>query len=371
MHREHPPLPVYHPAYGYLGACTPEKGFVPPKNHWWSTRLIIKDSDRRLIRLIRRLEHHPDLRDQRGSIGNYDAIVSARGSGAMQDVWMSMTATQTPVTTVWSDLMNFASWQPMTAPSITGFTAGTGGAVMDATSNGSWLSNPQGSNKKYIVSLGLTINSVAGFSLAILYDCLWAGQYVITNSATTITVTTPIKVTRWASYTPGNADYAGGNQMQMTLASTLTITTAGTLTTTYHNQAGTGSRTTIWVPGPTGALINRIVGNTTYNTATVITSTPFMPLTNNGDSGVTSVDQVATSSNSISAGTINHKIVRPLMVVPFIAASSFIEEDATLNLGNMVELHNVSQVCGCLGWDVFSAGTTAASIGALLRMVEG
>lgn len=367
MPRGAPPIMVAHPIYGLLGYCTPGKGFVPPKNRWWSTRAIIKDSDRNIIRMIRRLE------GQRGAISNYDGIVSARGSGAIQDVWMSMTANQTPASTVWYDLMNFASWQPMTAPSITAYVNGaTGGAVLNATSNGSWLTNPTGSNKKYIISMGLTIGSIAGFSLAMLYDCLWAGSYNLVSNNVTINPTTDVSVTRYASTTPGDADFAGGNMMQMVVYSaSFTFSVAGSITTTYTDELGNTGHTTIFIPSASGLLINRIVGNTGHNSATVIPCTPFMPLTNGGDSGVLKLEQVVIGGMTCTVGTVYHKIVRPLLIMPFIAASSYIEQDATLNLGNMIELHNVSQVCGCLGWNLFSTGTNAASMSAFMRTVEG
>jgi hypothetical protein len=283
-----------------------------------------------------------------------------------------MTATQTPVTLSWYDLMNFASWQPMTAPSITAYVnAATGGAVLDATSNGSWLTNPTGTNKKYIVSVGLSVISITGFSLAMLYDCLWAGSYSLLSN-TTIDPTTDVAVTRWASTTPGNADFAGGNMMQVVIYSaTLTHTAAYTMTVTYTDQAGVTGKTTISIAPATGPATYRILHNTTHNSATVITSTPFMPLTNAGSSGVTKLQSVQIAGGTVTVGTVYHKIVRPVLVMPFIAANSYIEQDTTLNIGNMPELHNVSQVCGCLGWNLFSAGTTAASMAAFLRMVEG
>jgi len=383
-----PPLPVVHPAYGYLGDCTPGKGLVPPNNRWASTKAIVRDSDRITIRMLRKLEDHAPkfmvaaavallakepmaLPVVLGAISNYDGIVSARGSGALQDVWMNMVGTQTPVTLSWYDLMSFASWQPMTAPSFAAYThAGTGGAVTDAASNGSWLTNPGGTNKKYIVSVGLNISSISGFTLAMLYDCLWAGQYVLTSN-TTINPSTDVAVTRWASTTPGNADFAGGNRMMCSLGSSLTLSVVPTITTTYTNQVGTTGRTTISLTPGAGILVNRVLFNTLHNSATVVTASPFMPMTNNGDSGVISLEQVVIAGGTVTAGTMNQKIVRPLIIMPFIAANSYIEQDTTLNIGNMVELRNVSQVCGCLGWAAFSAGTTAAAISAFLRMVEG
>lgn len=362
-----PPIMVAHPIYGLLGHCTPEKGFVPAKNRWWSTRAILRDSDRNIIRAIRRLE------GQKGAISNYDGIVTARGSGAMQDVWMQMMASQTPASGVWYDLMNFATWQPMTAPSITAYVnAATGGAVLDATSNGSWLTNPLGTNKKYIVSLGLTISNVTGFGLAMLYDCLWAGSYNLVSNNVTINPTTDVAVTRYSSTTPGNAEFAGGNMMQTVVYSaSLTFSVAGSITTTYTNQLNSTGKTTIWIPSASGLLINRIVGNTTYNASTVIPCTPFMSLTNGGDSGVYKLEQVTIAGMTCTVGTVYHKIVRPLILMPFIVAGSYIEQDSTLNIGNMVELHNASQVCGCLGWNLLSGGTNAAFMSAFMRTVEG
>lgn len=387
MPERSPSVPVVHPRFGYLGQCESRRGFRPANGRWASVKAIERDHSRTVVRTLRAFEDSVPLGVSAalalllrrnpaalplalGAIGSYNDIINARASGAMQDVWMAMTATFTPVTLQWYDLMYLSTWVPQTNPSVTGFVnSGTAGVVPDATSNGSWLSNPAGSNRKYIVSLGNTVTSISGISLLMLYDCLWHGQYVITSNVT-IAPTSPLTVTRYSATSAGR-EYAGGNMMQMTLASTLTFSVAGTVTTTYHDQAGAGSKTTIWVPGPTGALITRVVGNTTHNTATVIPSTPFLPLTNSGSSGVTSVDSVAIAGGTITAGTLNHKIVRPLLLMPFIAANSLIEQDATLNLGNMVELHNVSQVCGCLGFNVFSAGTTAVSMSAMMRTAEG
>lgn len=372
-----PPIPVAHPIYGPLGVCTPEKGLVPPRGRWTSTRAILRDSDRKTVQRLRWFEDHAPkfmvaaaiaalVRDPfalpvvMGAISNYDGIVSARGSGALQDVWMSMTATLTAVSTVWMDLMNFASWQPMTAPSYTAYAAGgTGGAVMDAASNGSWLTNPTGSNKKYIVSMGLTVTNVTGFALAMLYDALWGGSYSVVSNNNSMTPSPAVTVTRWANTTAGNADFAGGNMMQNTVYSaSLTFSVAGTITLTYVDQGGTGSKTSIWIPSASGLLLPRIVGNTGHNSATVIASTPFMPLTNSGSSGVRSITNITPAGMTCTVGTLYTKIVRPLLIMPFIAAASYIEQDSTLNIGNMVELHNVSQVCGCLGWNILcGAGT--------------
>jgi hypothetical protein len=387
-HLATPPIPVWHSNYGSLGECVPGKGLVTPLRQRASVRAILRDDKRNKINMIRRFEKYAPRVVQAAVMGvlgsggwaggaamaaisNYDGIVSARGSGALQDVWMSMTAAQTPVTTSWYDLMNFTSWQPQTNQGYTAIVnGGTAGSVQDATSNGSWLTNPAGSNKKYIVSCGLTVSSITGFSLAMLYDQLWCGQMSITTNAT-VAPATPLAVTRYANTTPGNADYAGGNQLQFTMANTLTYTVNPSVTTTYVDGNGNTGKTTVFFPPATGALINRIVGNTTYNTANVITSTPFTSLTNAGTPGIKTFTQFVVAGGTVTSGAFNAKIVRPLIIMPFIAAASYIEQDATLNIGNMVELRNVSQVCGCLGWNAFSNGTTAVSMSAFLRMVEG
>lgn len=385
-----PPLLVAHPNYGALGHVVAGKGFVPERGRWASTRAILRDSSRTTVKALRKFEDYAPkfalagmiamlARDPfsvplaLGAISTYDGIVAARGSGAMQDVWMSMMATQTPATTVWYDLLNFATWQPATAPTITAYAnAGTGGAVLTAASNGSWLSNPAGSNKKYIVSLGLTTTSINGFALAMLYDCLWAGSYNLVSNNATINPSSDVTVTRYASTTAGNAEWAAGNMMQMVVYSaSFTFSVAGTITTTYTNQLNATGKTTIFIPSGSGLLLWRIVANTGHNSATVLPGTPFMPLTNGGDAGVYKLEQVVIAGMTCTVGTVYHKIVRPLIIMPFIAASSYIEQDSTLNIGNMVELHNASQVCGCLGWNLFSGGTNAGAISAFMRTVEG
>jgi len=397
MPKKMPPVQVGHPQFGDLGVCDPKKGLIPPRGRWASTNAILRDASREELKSLRNIENrapsiviaaikgllgrepmampyilskiqefnHLILGNERGAISTYDGIVAARGSFATaQDVWMALTATLGGVTLMWYDSWVLA-WTPGSVPSVTAYTnGGTGGAVMTAVSNGSWLTNPGGTNKKYIVSCGLTTPNVTGFSLAFLVDNLWAGSYVITSNAT-INPTTDVSVTRWSG-----AD-AIGNMMMCVLASTLTHTVAGTLTTTYTDQAGTTGRTTISICPATGPLIHRVIFNTLHNSATVVACTPFMPLTNAGSSGVRNLEQVQISGGTITAGTIHHKIVRPLILMPFIAANSFIEQDTTLNIGNMVELVNASQVCGCLGWLGFTGGTTATTMSSLLRMVEG
>lgn len=388
MPRNAPPITVGHPHFGLVGLCDPKKGMVAPKGQWLSHQAIIRDADRRTVKLLRRFEDNAPkwmaaaifamlAKDPMlspilvGAISSYDGIISARGSGLCQDIWMFMTANQTPVTTSWYDMMNFASFSPASAPTWTAYTnSGTGGAVMTAASNGSWIPNPAGSNKKYIIGVDLSVTSISGFTLAMLYDALWGGEYSLTTN-TTLNPSTDVAVTRWASTTAGNAEYAGGNMMQMRLSATLTHSAACTITTTYTDMAGGTGATTISIVPATGPLINRIICNTTHNSATVLTHSPFMPMTNGDKSGVHKLEQVVISGGTVTNGTISHKIVRPLILMPFIAASSYIEQDATLNIGNMIELHNASQVCGCYGWNLYSAGTTAAAMSAFLRTVEG
>lgn len=376
-----PPILVAHPNYGPIGFCDPRRGFVPTKGRWASSRAILRDSNRHVVRALRKFEDAAPpavvaalvaalmqnpmaLPFILGSITNYDGIVAARGGGAYQDVWMALTASWTPVSGVWYDTWKQA-WTPGSVPSVTAYTnGGTGGAVMTSASNGSWLIDPAGSNKKYVVSLGLTINSTSGASIAFLIDTLWAGSYSLTSN-TTINPTTDVSVTRWSGTN------AAGNRMMIVMTSTLTHTAAPTITTTYTNQGGTTGKTTISIAPATGVLVNRVIGNTVHNSATVISCNPFQPMTNGGDFGVRNLEQVQVSGGTVTVGTVDHKIVRPLIMMPFIASGSYIEQDATLNIGNMIELVNASQVCGCLGFLNFSAGTSSCYMSAFLRMIEG
>jgi hypothetical protein len=342
----------------------------------------MRDSHRNVIKLLQRFEKIAPkfavaavaasmMRDPFalptiiGAISTYDGIVAARGTGSgNQDVWMALTAAIGGVTTSWYDT-SMAAWTPGSVPSITAYTnAATGGAVMDAASNGSWMKNPGGTNKKYIVSCGLSVSSITGFSLAMLYDMLWAGSYSVASNAT-INPSTDVAVTRYTG------TESVGNMMQLQCSVNYTATTGVTLTTTYTDQAGTTGKTTISLLGTTATNTPRIQGNTLHNATTVVACTPFMPLTNAGSSGVRSLEQIVTSVGATVTGSVNHKIVRPLIIMPFIAAGSYIEQDTTLNIGNMVELVNVSQVCGCLHWNVFTGGTGTATMSAMIRTAEG
>lgn len=379
-----PPVLCAHPAYGELGHVD-HRGFTPPRRRWASTRALRRDASRQTVKLLRKVEdiapafavsalatalHRQPQLDAlvlpmlAGAITNYDGIINARGNGLYQDIWLSLTASLTPVTLSWYDMWKLA-WSPGAVPTVTAYTnGGTGGAVLDATSIGSWLRNTTSTNKRYIVSVGLTVSSITGLSLAILLDNLWAGSYSLTANAT-INPTTDVGVTRYTG-----ADSAG-NLMMTVLTATLTHTVAGTITTTYTNQAGTAGRTTISIMPATGPLLHRVISNTAHNSAAVNASSPFMPLTNGGDAGVRNLEQVQVSGGTVTSGTVDHKIVRPLIIMPFIAPASFIEQDATLNIGNMVELVNVSNVCGALSWAGFSGGTTAFTMSSFIRTVEG
>lgn len=376
-----PPIVVAHPIYGKLGMCESQKGFVPEHGRWASSKAILRDADSRTIKALRKIEDKAPsfvlaaiaalltknpmaLPYVLGAISTYDGIVAARGGGALQDIWMTLTTAIGGITLSWYDTFK-QTWSPGAIPTVAAYThGGTGGAVMDAASNGSWLTNPTGVNKKYIVSCGLTTTSITGFALAMLMDNLWGGEYLLTSN-TIINPTSDIEVTRYA----GTA--ANGNMLMCTLASTLTHTGAATITVTYTNPNGDTGRTTISVTPATGALVGRIILNTLHSSATVIASTPFMPLTNSADTGVKMVEQIQVAGGTVTAGTVNHKIVRPLLIMPFIAAASYIEQDTTLNIGNMVELVNVSQVCGALSWAVFTGGASTATMSAFLRTVEG
>jgi hypothetical protein len=380
MPKAAPPIIVAHPNYGELGSLS-KKGFEPVKGRWASANAIMKDSSNFEIKTLRRIEDfghsignqlyktlkkYPILMPQiLQAISTYDGIVSSRGGGTGHDYWMAMTATLGGVTLSWYDSW-VTAWTPGSVPSVTSYAdSGTGGAVMNSASNGSWLHNASGSTLKYIVSVGISTPNITGFTLAMLVDNLFAGSYVITSNVT-INPSSDIAVTRWSS----TAD-SKGNMMMCTMASTLTHGGAPTITTTYVADDDS-SDTTISVAPATGVLVNRVVFNTLHNSATVVACTPFMPLTNGGAAGVKNLSQVAISGGtSVTAGTIHHKIVRPLVIMPFIAANSYIEQDTTLNIGNMCELKTVSQVCGCLGWLVFTGGTTATTMSSMVRTCEG
>lgn len=162
-----------------------------------------------------------------------------------------------------------------------------------ATAGSIPFTNPGGSREKWLISANLT-PTVAGVYL--LYDRLLhiGGLNATLTTAQTVQGTHP--------GTPAlTRNTGGGGNIALYEIYTIIGTTTATLTMTYTNQGGTGSRT---------STIN--IGATGFREATRIQRIPLAA----GDSGIQSVQQIQLSASTTTAGNFGITIARPLAWIP-------------------------------------------------------
>jgi len=279
-----------------------------------------------------------------GAITAYDGIINARGGGLSQDISLSKTSITT-VANAYSSLFR-ASGSP---PNVGTYTNIPGGAVMINTNVGAWslgLSNPGGSNKKYLITLGFT--HAATVNMIILHDLLVAaGNIGISTSPVTIN---SAALTR----------YTTGAGVLMTFEITTALSaTASNITVTYTNQAGTGSRSTGAIPITTSAIVYRLQP---------VELGPYMRL-QTGDYGVRSVESIVASANNTGILALN--LYYPLAFIPGVAANLYIERDSTIQVDGIAEITTAAGVLGCLSAYVL-ANTTSTGVGTyFMRTCEG
>lgn len=164
-------------------------------------------------------------------------------------------------------------------------TSATAGAIP--------FTNPGGSREKWLISANVT-PTVAGVYL--LYDRLLhiGGLNATLTTAQTVQGTHP--------GTPALTRNTGGDgNIALYEIYTIIGTVSATLTMTYTNQSGTGSRT---------STIN--IGATGFREATRIQRIPLAA----GDSGIQSVQQIQLSASTTTAGNFGITIAKPLAWIP-------------------------------------------------------
>ena len=301
------------------------------------------------------------------AITTYDGIINARATGNFFDWWEFSTATVGGVTTVWYSCHLAASSVRPAWASTTYVNAGNGGQVYNATTGGA-VPMPAAASQRYLTTCGVSTPNIGGFVFAMLLDVLWAGRAVISANAT-LTPTSEPTLTRYQNNYP-NAYNSAGNMLLCVLQATMTFTVAGTITFTYNAEAGASHNTSAITYPATGQVSPRVVFNHLPASATINLASPFVPLAV-GDLGVQKVTTIAIAGLTATSGTMDCIIVRPLLVIPFIAASSYIERDSTINMDGLIELVKGSDSQhGCLNWLVFTGGATATTLAALIRTVS-
>jgi len=193
----------------------------------------------------------------------------------------------------------------------------------------------------------VTVSSVSGFSAIMFADVVWACT-ADTSSA-------------WGSVSsfPSLTRYTDGKGLQ--IAGWATVATAATLspTVTYTAPEGSGHTTTLTTPSTT--VVAQCVPNTSY--------APFSPLAS-GDTGVTAITNVAF--NATATGNFTLAIIKPLAVVPTVAANSYVERDSTTQIDSLIKLPRGSDnKFPAIMMFGFAGGTSAcATQGGFVRKVN-
>lgn len=285
-----------------------------------------------------------------GAITNYDGIINGRANGKGEDVMM-YASSQTSVASAWHSIIRSGTKFPANtfAPAnIPGGTA-TNRATTGSLSVG--LSNPTGTDVKYLITVGFT--STSTLNMLMLADILVAAANINSNSNTSQTVDT----TALTRYTGTGA---AGNLLTFEVTTALGAT-ASNLTVTYTNESGTNTRSTGAQAMTTSAITGRLQPTTLG---------PWTPL-QTGDYGVRSVESVIFSA-AMGAGVLNLYIYRPLHFLPGIGSNLYVERDSTVQIDGLTELvKGTDSELGFLTFFVLPNGTSTGNFTAFLRTVAG
>jgi hypothetical protein len=301
--------------------------------------------------------HHSEV----GAITTYDGIINARANGKARDV-VFQKATITTVAGFWYD--TWVATGTGGAGTFLNTTAPTD-AALDASTTGSLFSgspfNPSGTDKSYLLTLGLAAGSAHFFSL--LIDRHISGGAYRLSVDPAETTATPDTVTR---------DYGGGAGVGAQLIATVTTARAtpgaGTWIINYLDQGGAAGATPSVALQAVADPVNRLIAP---GATTAANGHPFFPL----DPADTGVKQIVSSDRAAALDTTGGtaiSIVQPLVWVPAMnTASVYVERDLPSDLSGLVELANVSLVTGCLSLLVFANATSLGAVNGFIRTCQG
>jgi hypothetical protein len=283
------------------------------------------------------------------AITNFDGIINARASGNAFDNMFAKTGAVGGVSGAWYSAFLSAGYPaaftqsafPGTNPNNT-----TTGAIPILTQSST------ATQTEYLLTAGFSTPSVVGYGALMLVDILWAGGGLSASSAVSQTISSSA-LTR----------YTSGNGVMIALEPTTALgATAQNLTITYTNQAGSSKTTpaTAMVVSSAGQRLSCFSNNLG----------PFFPLAA-GDIGVKSI-QSGSFSAANTAGILNVYLVKPLMIIPTVAAQTWVERDSTTQIDGLLQLplgsdNNV----GCLAVFGLTGGTTTTTFTGFVRTCWG
>jgi hypothetical protein len=227
-------------------------------------------------------------------------------------------------------------------PAAGSYTAIPNGAVHTNVSPvaGAWpLTTPTGGDKKYLINVGM--NHVTGTNIVMLIDLLVAAGSISTTTTSPQTVNS-VALDR---YTSGD-----GVMMAFEVTSALGAT-ASNLTVSYTGNKLGGGQTTGAIAMTTSCIVYRLQPSSAATTAMMVLAA--------GDSGVVSVQTCTFSASMTGTGVVALNLYKPLVVMPTIAASYWIERTTPGMLGGIMELPiGTGGNIGCLTFYVLTSTTS-------------
>jgi hypothetical protein len=230
------------------------------------------------------------------------------------------------------------------------FTSIPGGASCNSTTTGAIpLGNPGPGLKKYLLNLGC--NCTNNSHVIMLVDLLVSAAGIDANTAGPQIIDT----TALTRYTDG-----------VGVMATLEVTTAlggvaANCTVSYTNQAGLSGRSTVNTAMVTNCITCRLQPGGAM---------PAMRLAA-GDTGMRSV-QTLTFSAAMGAGACALHLYRPLVLIPTILSTTFVERSTPGMLGGLTEL--VAEAGGavsCLGFFILAGATGTGTFNYFLQTCAG
>ena len=336
-----------------IGAVLPGKGIYIDQDlrRYGITKRIPGVYERsKVLRLFDRLHH-----DEVGAITTYDGIINARANGKGEDIVIAKSSITT-VAAFWYDTFRAGgnpaagTYSVTTAPVDTSSDGNTVGAFSQ------YLTDPTGSDKKYLIAIGW--GSTSAHNFAILGDQHTEGGVFRTSVTTAETIAAPDTTVR--QYGPGTL--GTGNQIVGIVTTARTTPTTSTLTITYLDHAGASS-TTAPAMLANADPVDRCL-------ALPNQGSPFANLAS-GDLGVRQISQGQKAATADAAGGVNLQIFTPLAFVPGVAANTYVERDAPMNIDGLTELANSSLVIGCLKILVFTNASSLGTMVVFLRTAAG
>lgn len=201
-----------------------------------------------------------------------------------------------------------------------------------------------------------TIVNASAFSAAattmpavfMLVDML--GFYPLTNATSTAAQTLTNGVALPARDRTGTTNGVG--VQAILVPSTVMGAGTPTVTLTYTNQAGTGSRTTPSSPALPTLNTTAPVTQIAYSGTGAGKYGPFIPL-QAGDTGIRSVQSIQFSATRTS-GVLNLVMVRPLLTLPMTTIGVACERDLLNQLPSLPRVYNGA----CLAWMMYAGAAT-------------